>query len=98
MTALTALRRLFGSTQRSTQLLAEVQAGFANLSETMERGLGAVTAQAAGMSRILPAPHSGPPPTKENDIEFARAYLRRHRPVFRHTATWLLRGLAGRDA
>jgi hypothetical protein len=34
MTVLSALRRLARNTDRSTQLLAEVQAGFTNLSET----------------------------------------------------------------
>jgi hypothetical protein len=75
MTVLAALRRLAGNTDRSTQLLAEVQAGFTNLSETMERGIAGVADHAADVSRILAPPpvHRSPAP-KENDLE-SRAHV-----------------------
>jgi len=65
LSGLSTLRRVFGNTGRSTQMLAEVREGIANLAEITNRRAGELTDYAAGKAAsAMPAK----PPPAENDL------------------------------
>jgi hypothetical protein len=67
MTGLATLRRLGASTERSAQWLAEVREGVANLTDTTNRGAGALVDRAAELLRLFAVPVPAPVP-QENDL------------------------------
>lgn len=65
MSGLSTLRRVFGNTARSTQMLAEVREGVANLTEIANHRASELADHTAG--RATPATPARPPPA-ENDL------------------------------
>jgi len=71
LSGFTALRRIFSDTGRSTQMLAEVREGLADLTEITNRRVAELADRAAGRAGASSAPA---PPPAENDL-MSRAHI-----------------------